>query len=1060
MREIGDWNMLTQSHAHRYFLVTCFVTFLILITLCLPGQTLAAQDPLLFLKRVAAMPLAAWTFDTCVAGDHAYTTCVQSGRDGNPEFVLRVADVSDPGEPRFVRNVVMPAGLHMGYFTNMAKPGLDVAGGHVYVPSWGGLFVFDIFDPRHPELVGHLDLPMQTGGIAIHENRAYVISSDHLLVIDIVDPATPSVLGSAALLPKPSCVQVMGNRVYVTTQFDGLQVIDVQNPQSPTVLANAAYVEMVQATSLSLAGDYAYVAGERGTVRRNAQGEVAGWSGSGSQLQVIDLSSLGNPRVVGNLTSDDMPSNWYRLQDISVSADWAYVAAGSGLHVLDISNPAEPRGVACSSIPMFVGEGTAGLCVLDDYAYVADGFGLQIVDIRNPEQPRPMGATQKLSASAVSIVGDRGFIADKFNTLLVVDLADRHNPTIVGNMGIPLNGEAMGIHWEDNYVYLTVRDQDGGELQVIDVREPSQPFLAGRLSLASATNVFVLKNYVYVTGRDGLYLIDVTAPAQPRLVSTANLGDARSVCVEGNHAYVAAGREGLHVIDISNPRTPSIVGSILMPPADRPWANQPEEARDVQVVGNRAYVAAQYSGLQVVDVTDPSGPQLVDGIDVQTKAKAVHIEGNLACIGGRAGVVVVDTGGPGLRFGGNACIFGYVYDLCAVDGHVYVAGFTELDVFQIQGLSWSEALSDDDVSVRRSAVRQLAGMRDDEVAARLIAALQDEDSGVRSSAAGALGEIRDDSAVDPLIELLDDPEFYVRLSAVRALNNIGDKRAVPALDQVARNDDEERVRDVAAVAVLTLNEDVDALVQMLQNPLTYNQAVQSLGQIGDPSAIQPLLDSAKEHVQVEIERGPQGNIRRTNVSGDAYSVADALANIGTQAVEPLIEALSAQDASVRVVAARALGEIGDARALLPLQRASDPGSPLYTPWANEALTSLQQKLSEARALEPETSSLTTWAQVKHTALYQNYPNPFNPETWIPYVLAQPADVTVEIHTIGGRHVRTLVVGPKDTGVYVSQNRAVHWDGRNDAGEQAASGLYFYSFRAGEFRDTKRLAIGR
>ena len=68
-----------------------------------------------------------------------------------------------------------------------------------------------------------------------------------------------------------------------------------------------------------------------------------------------------------------------------------------------------------------------------------------------------------------------------------------------------------------------------------------------------------------------------------------------------------------------------------------------------------------------------------------------------------------------------------------------------------------------------------------------------------------------------------------------------------------------------------------------------------------------------------------------------------------------------------------------------------------------------------------------------TLLLPNYPNPFNPETWIPYQLAKPADVTMSIYSVDGRLVRTLALGYQSAGVYRSRNRAAHWDGRNGRG---------------------------
>ena len=93
-----------------------------------------------------------------------------------------------------------------------------------------------------------------------------------------------------------------------------------------------------------------------------------------------------------------------------------------------------------------------------------------------------------------------------------------------------------------------------------------------------------------------------------------------------------------------------------------------------------------------------------------------------------------------------------------------------------------------------------------------------------------------------------------------------------------------------------------------------------------------------------------------------------------------------------------------------------------------------------------------------TALLSNYPNPFNPETWIPYQLAKPADVTLTIHDVRGREVRRLVLGHQAAGVYRSRGRAAHWDGRNQIGEKVATGLYFYTLTAGEFTATQKLLI--
>ena len=85
---------------------------------------------------------------------------------------------------------------------------------------------------------------------------------------------------------------------------------------------------------------------------------------------------------------------------------------------------------------------------------------------------------------------------------------------------------------------------------------------------------------------------------------------------------------------------------------------------------------------------------------------------------------------------------------------------------------------------------------------------------------------------------------------------------------------------------------------------------------------------------------------------------------------------------------------------------------------------------------------------EETALLANYPNPFNPETWIPYQLADPADVTLTIYDMNGKLIRRLALGYQAAGMYQNRSRAAYWDGRNQLGEPLASGLYFYTLTSG------------
>ena len=86
-------------------------------------------------------------------------------------------------------------------------------------------------------------------------------------------------------------------------------------------------------------------------------------------------------------------------------------------------------------------------------------------------------------------------------------------------------------------------------------------------------------------------------------------------------------------------------------------------------------------------------------------------------------------------------------------------------------------------------------------------------------------------------------------------------------------------------------------------------------------------------------------------------------------------------------------------------------------------------------------------------LSQNYPNPFNQSTKIEFSLAKSGFVTLNIYDILGRKVRTLVSEHLSTGY-----KSVQWDGKNDAGKDVVSGIYFYQLRVADFSEAKKMLL--
>ena len=108
---------------------------------------------------------------------------------------------------------------------------------------------------------------------------------------------------------------------------------------------------------------------------------------------------------------------------------------------------------------------------------------------------------------------------------------------------------------------------------------------------------------------------------------------------------------------------------------------------------------------------------------------------------------------------------------------------------------------------------------------------------------------------------------------------------------------------------------------------------------------------------------------------------------------------------------------------------------------------------------PSATDVNAWAAKFPTdrlTLAQNHPNPFGPETAIRFVVpASGRLTTLRIFDVAGREVvrprdRTPVAGPQ----------SVIWNGRDAAGNEVASGVYFYRVEAGDEAESKKLLLLR
>ena len=233
---------------------------------------------------------------------------------------------------------------------------------------------------------------------------------------------------------------------------------------------------------------------------------------------------------------------------------------------------------------------------------------------------------------------------------------------------------------------------------------------------------------------------------------------------------------------------------------------------------------------------------------------------------------------------------------------------------------------------------------DTQTLAPLVAAIKDESVSVRGAAAAALGRIGDRQAVAALVGALKDEDWFVKGSAAKVLQQLGwepDDEAQKALCAVSQCAWRE--------AILLGKAAVEPLLERLEDrPWEFSGIVQALGEIGDRRAVAPLARTLEDtdnkirsivhslnsefapHDVRELRKAviealgkigdvlavaPLVGVLRDGYEGMRRTAAEALARIGTAAVDELILALSEPDIEVRLAAAQILGKIRDARAI-------------------------------------------------------------------------------------------------------------------------------------------------
>jgi hypothetical protein len=339
---------------------------------------------------------------------------------------------------------------------------------------------------------------------------------------------------------------------------------------------------------------------------------------------------------------------------------FVYVAASdSGLAVFDVTDPAVPRLVAMLPLPGV----TTDIAIAAPYAYVGTQQGvLYILDLTTPLQPRLLGEVE-VEGRIVDIAVGAGvvYLACLDRGVAIVEVHTPQQPRLLRRWPTAAAATAVALHGQQAYVVA-------GALEVLDVRRPEAPLLQKRWPLPGAYGVALWPPYTLLaSGTDGVQIVSMDGHGEVH--QSAMTRYAARLAVTDRHAFVADTRGGLQILDLTQPTQPQLlarldnIGSIV----------------DVVVDGAFAYLAnnRQGSGLVVVDIRAPAAPYVVARYQHESTIEVVVWEG-LALVGDAAGVLqVVDVQQPAQpRLLGTLTLPGIPHRLAVLPPYVLVASGT------------------------------------------------------------------------------------------------------------------------------------------------------------------------------------------------------------------------------------------------------------------------------------------------------------------------------------------------------------------------------------------------
>ena len=685
---------------------------------------------------------------------------------------------------------------------------------------------------------------------------------------------------------------------------------------------------------------------------------------------------------------------------IMIKNDIAYATSDWGLEIFSL-NPT-PNHIGEIATP-----GLANAIAIDEETvYVADGkSGVMMIDVKLPTSPKiikSLGGFQ--IARDVHFANQKLYTLDALNGLLIFnkeDLNNQDNPH--PRQSFRTDGTPIKVSTNDEgHIYLS--DNARG-LYILTPDNLGGFTISNTLPLL-ISDFHVLGRFVLAASGD-LQVVNIGNIFNTEVISRANTpGSLTSVNFFEGLLYITDKQSGLHLVSVNNTQMPRVISSHpTLGNASDIALNYYENDKKTY-----AYIADGHGGIQTIDVTLSNSPVWVNSYSSRGIAHAIDVNNDgfdttLVIANGLGGVKIVELD--------NTHTGKIVREIRNGSGEQGALCVKILDQNVFVGTDNGMTLIDIDTGEMLNHIPTSAPVWD--------------------------------------ITLIHNYAYLCAKSLIIVDITIPEQSRI-----VAR-------RRFAGSAYRITNDESNAYVAALEGGV-------HLLDISEPAQPRPIT--------TYITEGAATNVVIDNDNLYILDNRNGVLQIDIQKPENLTLINEYVDTQLPIAAAvnshylylldiETL-QIIDTRTMTRLTRYSQFQSPTDIVAMNDALyVSDKHKLmmfkvnTEIQNLAVEENQQHNFNQTTHnsivpkTQLLQNYPNPFNPETWIPFTLAKPSEVSLTIYNTSGR-----LIFQKTLSFHQPGRHNIHWDGNNLMGEPIASGIYFYQLNVGDYTQTRKLTIQR